>query len=339
LRAGLKNRNPQAEPLSFRPDVTRTPLQPEVLDLDILREMYRGGAVRLAGVDPRLNATSIAHRLRVGRARVAARLKAWDESGFLQRYDVWLNPSLFGWQGAWLSVQVDHPRVKPGLFPRLALIDGAISGTEFLGEWVSIGLVVPDAAALDRRISLIRGLAGVRAVEPPALWQASEPKRPLTPLDIRIVRALRENPTATLGETAQRVRTSTRTMTRRYSDLVENGAVWFVPVFDFRAISFPVISLSVTVRAGTGGRSLARRIRARYPLTLDFQGGDVAPAFDADELVFFVLPPSAAHLEEVERFVTSIEGVAAVEANVMVRMHSFPAWFDRHLETLSTQGR
>jgi DNA-binding Lrp family transcriptional regulator len=309
-------------------------LKPEPLDLDILREMYREGAANLAGIDPRLNATRIARRLRVGRARVAARLKAWNDSGFLQRYDVWINPSLFGWQGAWVSIRVDHPRAKPGLFSHLGLIDGAVSGMEFIGEWISLGLVAPDAPSLERRIALVRGLAGVREVEPPVLWRVPEPKRALTALDIRIVRALRERPKATLSETAHRVGISTRTMTRKYSALVEDWAVWFVPVFDFRAITYPVVSLGVTLKPEVGMESVTRQIRARYPLTLDFRTAVVGPELGNEAHVFFVMPPSAAHLEELDQFVGSIKGVLTVESNVMVRIHSFATWFDRHLETL-----
>lgn len=315
--------------------MTETPLRPESLDLDILGEMYRDGAANLAGIDPRLNATRIARRLRVGRARVAARLKAWSRSGFLLRYDVWINPVLFGWQGAWVSIRVDHPQVKPALLSHLGLIDGAVSGFEFLGEWVSLGLVTPDAESLERRLSLVRGLAGVREVEPPVLWRVREPRRDLTALDIRIVRALRERPTATLSETARRAGISTRTMTRRYSALVEDWAVWFVPVFDFRAISYPVVSLGVTLRPEVGMEAVGRQIRTRFPLTLDFRTAIVGPELGSQAYVFFVIPPSAAHLEELEQFVGSIKGVLSVESNVMVRMHPFSAWFDRHLETLA----
>ena len=315
--------------------MTATPLRPEPLDVDMYREMYRGGAVNLAGFDPRLNATRIAQRLKVGRARVAGRLKAWNDSGFLARHDVWLNPALFGWQGAWLTVQVEQPRFKPALLARLALIDGAVSATEFLGEWVALGVLFPDPASLARITGLVRGLTGVRGVEPPEPWALPEPKRPLSPLDIRIVRALRENPTATLGATARRAGVSTRTMTRRYSALVDDGAVWFVPVLDFRSISVPAVSLVVTTRPGTGHEPLVRRIRGRYPLVLEFGSSRVGPEPAPDTHVLFVLPPSAAHLEELEQFVGSLDGVTGVEANVVVRVHSFPDWFDRHLDSLA----
>jgi len=315
--------------------VPAPPLTPELLDLDILREMYRDGAVNLAGIDPRLNATRIAHRLHVGRARVAARLKAWDASGFLERYDVWLNPVLLGWQGAWLSIRVDSPRVKPALFARLGLLDGAVSGLEFLGDWISFGLVAPDRASIDRRVDLIRGLAGVRGVEPPMLWHVPGPSRPLTALDIRIVRALRERPRATLSETARRVGISTRTMTRRYSELVDDVAVWFVPIFDFRAMNQPVVSMGLSLRPEVGRETVLRRLRARYPLTLEFRSIEVGPELGVAEHVFFVIPPSPAHLEELDHFVRSIDGVVDLDSNVMVRLHSFPAWFDRHLASLA----
>ncbi len=318
----------------MRRDVTRPPLQPETLDFDILREMYREGAVTLAGVDPRLNATRIARKIRVRRARVAGRLKAWSDSGFLRRYDVWVNPALFGWQGAGLNIRVHHPRAKAELFSRLALLEGAVWGVEFLGEWITLSVVTPDAAALERTRRLIGGLVGVREVDVPLPWRVLPPMRELSPLDIRIVRALRQNPSAMLSSTADRVGISTRTMTRRYANLVENRDVWFVPVFDFRALSYPVVVLGMTLRRGTDGNSILRRIRTRYPLSLAFREMP-GPGPEAGGLLCLVMPPSAAHLEEVEGYVASIEGVEELEANVVVRLHSFPDWFDRQLEALA----
>jgi DNA-binding Lrp family transcriptional regulator len=319
----------------LRSDVTRLLLQPETLDIDILREMYREGAIDFTGVDPRLNATRIARELSVRRARVSARLKAWRDSGLLRRYDVWVNPALFGWQGAGVNIRVHHPRAKADLFSRLAALEGAVSGVEFLGEWITFGVVTPDAAALERTLRIIRGLAGVREVDVPVPWRMLPPRRELSSLDIRIVRALRENPTALLSTTAGRVGISTRTMTRRYANLVENRDVWFHPGFDFRAFSSPVVLLAMTLRPETDRRSILRRIQTGYPLCLAFRGMPERPGPDAGGLLGLVMPSSAAHLEEVEQFVASIEGVEQLEANVVVRLHSFPDWFDRQLEVLA----
>jgi DNA-binding Lrp family transcriptional regulator len=317
--------------------VNESPLRLDALDLDIYRELYRGSTRAPGGVDPRLNATRIAHRLKVGRARVAGRLKAWSRSGFLVRYDVWPNPALFGARTAWLNIRVDHPRHKPALFARLELIEGAIWGLEFLGDWITLGVVGADAAAFERARGLVRGLAGVADVEPPMLSREVEPRRALTPLDVRIVRALRERPTATLSATAERVGVSTRTITRRYSELIDHSLVWFVPVFDFRAISYPVVAVGVELQPGVPHEGLVRRIRTRYPLAFDY--GDTDPdAGGPGSEGFIVIPPSAAHLEELDRFVAALDGVAGHESSVLVRMHSFPGWFDRQLGD-RTRGR
>ncbi len=315
-------------------------LLPDPLDLDILREMYRGGeGVYLAGIDPRVNATRLSKRLHVGRARVAARLRAWSRSGFLVRYDVWVNPALLGCLGAWVSLRVDHHRSKPALIVRLGLVEGVVQAFEFLGAWVSLAVVAPDPATLARRAGLLRALAGVEEIEGPVPWTAPQPKRPLSPLDVRIVRALRDRPTATLSATARRVGISTRTMTRRYAALLEDWAVWFVPVFDFRAISYPVVALTVTLRSEVGREAVARGIRSRYPLTLEPRMPSSNDPAGTEVHVFFVMPPSAAHLEELERYVGSLPGVVEVEPNIMVRSHTFPAWFDRQLAAIDGRRR
>lgn len=290
--------------------------------------------MNIAGIDPRLNATRIAHHLHVGRARVAGRLKAWKRSGLLRQYDVWLNPALIGWQGAAVNIRVEHPRAKSTLFSRLEMVDGAVMAMEFLGEWVTLALVAPDWAALERRVALVRGLAGVKEVEPPIPWPVLEPRRQLTPLDIRIVRALRDRPAATLSDAARRVGISTRTMTRRYSTLIDDWAVWFVPIFDFRAISYPLVSLQAVVRSEVDNETVIRQISKRFPLTLAFRD-PIAGAGIPSQLNVFVMPPSAAHLEDLEQYVSSIKGVVGIEMNIMIRLHSFRAWFDSHLDALA----
>jgi DNA-binding Lrp family transcriptional regulator len=314
--------------------VNRSSFDPTGLDIDILREMYREGAVNIAGVDPRLNATQIAQRLHVGRRRVAARLKMWKELGFLRHYDVWVNPALLGARGGWLSLRVDNPRVKPDLFRRLGLVDGVVSALDFLGEWVSVGLLASDDATLARKAALIRNLVGVREVEGPAPWLAPLPKRSLTPLELRIVRALRVQPDATLTAIARRVGVSTRTMTRHYSDLVDDWAVWFVPVFDFTALAPPVVSLNLTLRSGTPPEGLVRTLRKRFPLVLESRFLGEIPGSSAEIFLVFVVLPSAARFEDLHHYVETLEGVDAVEPLSMVRMHVFPEWFDRELSGL-----
>ena len=308
---------------------------PEGLDIDILREMYRDGLVNLAGIDPRLNATRIASPVARG-SRPRLRPPQGLEGGRFHpsvRRSAATRPCWAG-VGGWVNLQVEHHRVKPELFRRLGLVDGVVSALEFLGEWISVGLIAPDEPSLRRRVALVRGLAGVREVEGPTLWKAPEPRRPLTALDLRILHALRAKPTATLSETARRVGISTRTMTRRYSDLVDSWAVWFVPVFDFTALVSPIVSLNLTVRPGISQEAVVRALREHFPFVLESRRGAMVSDRSPDAVILFVTLPSAASFEELHRVSERIEGVIDVEPLTMVRMHSFPEWFDRQLEAL-----
>ena len=301
--------------------------------------MYREGLVNLAGIDPRLNATRVAQALGIGRARVAARLRAWKQSGFLRQYSVWLNPAYIGWHGAWVALQVDRATVKADLFERAGWVDGVVSGMEFLGDWISLGVVAPDAGSLERRVGLLRHLRGVVGAEPPLPWQVPEPRRALSPLDLRIVRAMRERPTATLSEIAHRVGISTRTMTRKYSGLLDDWAVWFVPIFDFRKLSRPVVSVVLTLSDGNARGNVLRRIRAQFPLLLESASAIAGMEAAPNDMFVIVTLPSIAVLEELEHLVRALPGVTEVDTNVIVRMYDFPEWFDRHLEAIASASQ
>ena len=105
-----------------------------------------------------------------------------------------------------------------------------------------------------------------------------------------------------------------------------------VPVFDFTALISP--SSRSTLRSDRG--SPRRRWSGR--------SGSTSPSFSSppgrdglrppDAVVLFVTLPSAASFEELHRVGERIEGVIDVETLTMVRMHSFPEWFDRQLEAL-----
>ncbi len=303
--------------------------RPADIDLDILREMYHARAVTIAGVDPRLNASRVAERLGIGRARVDARLKEWARYGLLRRFDVWPNPSLLGRSGFTLDVRVTDRFRKEEVFERIRLIDGAVGAIDFVGEWVTTQFVVATPADAARTVALVRGIAGVAEVGSTIEWGRVESDRELSPLDLRIVRVLRRYPTEPLSVIARHVGVSTRTITTRYGRLVEDLAVWFVPVLDFRALSEPVVSLNVEMRGPAERESVSRALRRAFPKTLEFRRAPFGPVLPDALAVYFVLCSSAARVEDLEGFVRRLSGVQAVELLVMIRIISFPETFDR----------
>jgi len=303
--------------------------RPADIDIDILREMYRSRGVTVAGVDPRLKAHRIAQRLGVSRARVDSRLKEWTRYGLLQRFDVWPNPALFDQVGFTVDLRLADRFRKQEVVDRVRLIDGVVGGVDMVGDWIAVQFVVPSEAEAHRRASLLRGLAGVAEVSEPILWARLEPTRGLTPLDLRIIRVLREYPTSSLSTIARHVGVSTRTITTRYGQLVEDLAVWFVPVLDFRALTQPVVSVNVNLSDSADHESVAGAFRREYPQSLQFLRAGFGPILPESVVVFFAVCPSAGRVEELEGFLRRLPGVQTVEVFVLIRILSFPETFDR----------
>lgn len=318
------------EPVSVIP-------RPTDIDMDIIREMYHSRAVTVAGMDPRLNATRIAHRLGVSRARVDARMKEWTRYGLLRRFDVWPNPALFHRIGVTMDVRLQDRFEKQEVLSRIRLIDGAVGGGDYVGEWVTIQFVVPSEADAERTAKLLRGISGVAEVGTPIPWIRLEPKRALTPLDLRIIRVLRKYPTERLSAIARHVGISTRTMTTRYGRLVDDLAVWFVPVLDFRALAQPVLAVNLLVKDGADPTLLSHSIRKSFPQSLAFLRAPFGPALPERTRVFFLLIPSTARLEETERTLRSLPGVETSETLIMIRIFSFPETFDRLVAVVGTR--
>lgn len=308
------------------------------LDVEILRTMYRGGVDALEGIDPRLSASRIGRSLAVGRSRVAGRMHAWVRSGFMSRYDVWINPALFNHRGAWARVRVDRAGRKPELNRRLGLVEGVVSATEFLGTRVNIGIVAPDSTQIERRLDLIRGLTGVEEALRLADWPTREARRQLTPLEVRVVRALRAQPTATLNDTARRAGISARTLTRKYSDLIESSLVWFQPVFDLRSLSSPLVALSATLDRGSNPHAITGQLRLRYPLLVELAEPGPPPARTYAQFEWGVIVPTA-QIDDLTQYASSLKGVERVEWKVPVRTCNYSDWFDSRLEELSVASR
>lgn len=319
-----RSRRMAPEPVSLIP-------RPADIDMDIIREMYHSRAVTIAGMDPRLNATRIAERLGVSRARVDARMKEWTRHGLLRRFDVWPNPALFDRIGATVDVRVRDRFEKEDVLSRVRLIDGAVGGGDFVGEWITVQFIVPREADAQRTAKLLRELSGVAEVSPPVPWIRLEPKRPLSALDLRIIRVLRKYPTERLSTIARHVGISTRTMTTRYGRLVEDLEVWFVPVLDFRALAQPVLAVNLGLREGADPTLLSHAVRKNFPQSLEFLRAPFGPALPERTRVYFLLIPSTARVEDAERTLRSLPGVETSEALLMIRMFSFPEAFDRLL--------
>ncbi len=305
------------------------------LDLEILRLMYRGRPDSLSGIDPRLNASRISKSLSTNRSRISSRMRTWVKSGFLIKYAVWLNPSLFGYRGCWTGVRTARAGYKTEVIRRLGLIDGVISATEFLGTNISIGVIAQDLHSLRQRLELIGGLSGVEEVGKPEYWLSNPVHHKLTPVELRLVKALRANPTSSLNEAARSVKVSIRTLSKKYTNLIENSIVWFQPVMDYRAIAGTVLTFAARLKNSLDADVLTKHLGIRYPLVLRLNNEQGMLAGPGTTREWAVVLQSASQIDDFLLHAGSIDGVEIEDWKIPVMTYDFPDSFDWQLNRLA----
>lgn len=308
-------------------------------DLAILRELTRDRVFFWASLDPRVCAERVARRLRKSPTTIRKRIAAWAERGFLVRTEVIPHPALLGWRLGAGSIRVDDPRAKAAVIEQVGLVPGALAVLDHVGPWLALNLVGEGEAGFERVRRLIGKFPGVAEVTPCHALAPPAPPRPATPLEWRVLRALRAAPDRSLhAAAAAAVGVTPKTFSRKYRGLLESSAVLFVPVLDFsRCGGGTVVRLIVTPHAGADRASLLAALR-RLPRLMDVFDGQALLGRPDARVDLWMHLPSLAEVEAVAASVLAHPGVEEVEHAIPVRQSFSTAWLDEAIEARAAPG-
>lgn len=292
--------------------------------------------------DPRLSLGAVAKKLEIPASTVRDRLRGWQASGFLPGTEVLPSPGLFGVGLAGTGVRVDDPSAKPQVLHDLSLVDGVLTTIDHVGPWIALSLANEGPRELERRRQLVERLRGVDAVVPCVPLGAPPCSADPTPLDWRILAAMRRTRNGSISEGAKLAGVSAKTFAKRYENLIAARAVWVLPLFDFTKWSGgAIVRFIVDLEARADNRQVSEEVRDRVVdvIQVFLPSSAVAPGMPEDYLEVWVHLASAALADEVDR---AIRAAAGVTSTAMFFPRSFGAyanWFDaRVAEKLPRQG-
>jgi hypothetical protein len=127
-------------------------------------------------------------------------------------------------------------------------------------------------------------------------------------------------------------------MTRRYAHLVRDWSVWFIPVFNFRALANPVVWVQAKLRSSQARDELVALVRKHYPLTLPSLIMIESPPEAGTEVAMVTALPTMAAYDDLDRLVASQPGVKESEILVMVEVHDFHGGIDQMLGSVALPG-
>jgi DNA-binding Lrp family transcriptional regulator len=293
---------------------------PDDLDIRIVKALASPASFQW---DPRISFANVAKRLDIDEETVRNRLKRMQEAGFLQGWQLILNPKLLDRQAAMVELEVSDPESKPMVIPRLRLVEGVTLIDDFYGNKLAVQTLYASAAMMARQTQLIASICGCPS---PVSWKLGFPPCELTPTarDWQIIQALRQNARGRLSDVARGLRISTRTAKRHLNHLIEGNAFYLDPVLAVEKVGGVRCRLWV-VSASSKKETVDKMILSGLRRIISTH---TAP----EEYSLFITHCSnASEVQEISQWVEKLDGVKEVRSNVEVEHIHVQEWLDEEV--------
>ena len=294
---------------------------PDDLDIDIIKALASPSSFQW---DPRISFANVAKRLAIDEDTVRNRLRRMHEVGFLQGWQLILNPSMLGREAAMVELEVSDPESKPKVIPRLRLLEGVTLIDDFYGSKLAVQTLYETAGTLTRQIQLIASLCGCSN---PVWWRLGFPPCTLTPTttDWQIIQALRQNARGRLSDVSRNLRISTRTVKRHLEHLIEGNAFYLDPVLDLGKVGGVRCRLWVVCEASKK-ETVDKQILSGLKRIISTH---TAPR---EYSLFVVHCANTSEVQGISQWVGKLEGVKEVRSNIDVEHIHVQDWLGGEIE-------
>jgi DNA-binding Lrp family transcriptional regulator len=294
-------------------------------DLRILRELgfipFARGPRSFDAIRP----SHVAKALDLNPDLVKERMAKMESAGILAGWELYPNQRHLGLTTATYHCLVDASE-KAKAIDALGNMEGITGVYDYVGPELCVDIFYRNENELNRRVGLIETLTKAHRMYRFYAQPIPPVERALTPLDWKIIRALRGRARRSLGEVAKELRISTRTVRRRVERMADEGSIYVLPYVDASRIRGVIplgyaVHMSPTAPPGTG--DLVRQALDENWLYCwvppDPVGGSL-------EVAAFAHSPHEA--EELRRQIAALPGVTGVEALFPSGAKLQPEWLD-----------
>ncbi len=305
------------------------------LDLQIIRRM--GLAPFLVWPHPpsSIRPARIARSLRVSTDTVKRRLAAMASTGVFHGTQVFPNPRLMGLRTASFHFRMGNAARKRVPRAQVSRVGGVLGVFDMIGGDRCVDVAFGDDAAREtvrHELSSLLGASSSHFVD----YATPDPVKDISPLDWRLVEALRAQPSTSLEAAAAGCGVSLRTAKRRFDCMARDGALDVIGLFDPGAISGQlVVDLLFHLAPGAGKRELAAVLNA-------FRSRWVAQWSPPDQrlghLALVVVATSPREVEDLRREGESLTFVERCDALILEGAEENWSWLDARIaeRTFST---
>lgn len=323
----------------------------EAIDLEILRQMYRGGRWVRWGIDPRISLQGIAAKIGVQRGLVAAHVRKWRRDGFLLGSHASPSLSLFGCGLLAMEFPVANSHDAAEMMNRLELVDGIISAKTFCGDirgertvnglWV---LFVQDhPRSVERRVRLLRDIFPSERFHDPVQLGVPTAPASLSALDWKILDSFLEQPEIRLGVRAESLGVTEKTLARRLGQLIENDCLDYDLLLDWT--KSPTVAIALIHAHESDLRGIHQALSSRFRFFLTAEESSPSRSLRAPEalhprLLWVVVPvESPSEVHQIADTLRNLPGVVDARPDYWGFERFYPEWYvSRVSEKLTSIG-
>jgi Lrp/AsnC family transcriptional regulator, leucine-responsive regulatory protein len=299
----------------------------DALDIHILRAMGPVPYAMKPNGGDALRPARLAKAVGVTPETVRDRIARMEQSGVIAGYDVVPNLRHFGLEAEAFLLQSPDETRREDFRSKLGLVEGLLEVTFFLGAEACVDLAYRTRGEREHRLRALGELSGDHAPTPFFGWSMPPVKRSLTPLDWRILQALRGRAKRSLVEVAQELGVGYRTVKRHYDRMAAEGSFFAKPILNPATDpGFLPLGLLFFLAPGADGAATIAGILGAFDDHLVFGGRPVSERSGNFDVLLFVSSPREA--ERLRQQGAAFPGVVRVRALVLADVEPRTDWID-----------
>lgn len=288
-------------------------------DLNILAILAR---------DCRISYSKIGSRTGLTPKSVKTRVKNMVSNGVIERFVVRVNPAVFGYRTAFVTIRTNNGITREEVVQRLREFGDLAVHVHQIGRISGADLVINDSWNANAIKSLSDYLkpatiSGIAVSHVPVSMDPSE-------TDLRIIRCLLQSGARTeISEIAKQVGISEKTTTRRLDRMKEGHVIDFTLQCDPAAMIGYVQYCIVIFVEKSHYRSVYERMYAEFQENILYRPSVIDPD---DRLIFLLFGENVFKVDSVLAKVDSFEGVRTADAFIVTNLKFYDDWIIREID-------
>lgn len=278
----------------------------------------------------RISNANIANGLAVDNETVRKRLKNMNVAGFLQGWQLVLNPILLGRNAAIVELHGKNPESKSHAISQICLLDGVMLIEDFYGNNLAIHILYENEDMLTRQVALISSLCDCPT---PVWWKLGYPPCELVPTitDWRIIQSLRMDARKKLSCVASELDLSTRTVKRHMNKLIKENALYLDPVLDVSKVGGVRSRFWITSNTDKK-RAVDMQIFENMERIISTH------TMPEKHSLFIVQCSNASEVQDISHWLEKLDGVKEVRANIEIDHIHINEWLVDEIQKRTSES-